>query len=120
MSFNLLGKGVLKKRIIDALQELNKEWSFSSCNQLTEEECKDLGINIQCNRRPSANNDPLGEKIVRNLRLRRQAPGEEQNYNLEISFPTKDTDEVTNTKGQQDRIERLIQSIILEQVSIID
>ena len=106
----------MKKRIIDALQELNKEWSFSSCNQLTEEECKDLGINIQCNRRPSSNNDPLGEQIVRSLRLRRQAPGEEQAYQLEIKFPTKDTDEVTNDKGQQERIERLIQSIIFRLV----
>merc|ERR1712079_878064 len=58
--------------------------------------------------------DPLTEQVVR-LRLRRQAPGEEQAYQLEIKFPTKDTDEVTNGQGQQERIERLIQSIILEQ-----
>ena len=113
---NDAGKGVLKARIIAALQELNKEWNFSPCNSLTEEECDDLGINIQCNRRqsgllnPSANE--LGDQLVR-LRLRRQAP--EQAYQLEISFPTKDTDEVTNEEGQRERIERLIQSIILEQ-----
>ena len=47
----LFPQGVLKARIIAALQELNKEWSFSSCNQLTEEDCEDLGININCNRR---------------------------------------------------------------------
>merc|ERR1719410_3241167 len=109
---NDAGKGVLKKRIIDALQELNKEWNFSSCNQLTEEECKDLGINIQCNRR--SGQQALEDQLLR-LRLRRQAPGEEQAYQLEISFPTKDTDEVTNDAGQRERIERLIQSIILEQ-----
>ena len=66
-------------------------------------------------RRPSSTSDPLTEQVVR-LRLRRQAPGEEQAYQLEIKFPTKDTDEVTNGQGQQERIERLIQSIILEQV----
>ena len=66
-------------------------------------------------RRPSSNSDPLADQNVR-LRLRRQAPGEEQAYQLEIKFPTKDSNDVTNNKGQQDRIERLIQSIILEQV----
>ena len=30
---NEAGKGVLKARIIAALQQLNKEWSFSSCNR---------------------------------------------------------------------------------------
>ena len=46
-------RGVLKERIFSALQELNKEWQFSSCNQLTESDCEDLGININCNQRPS-------------------------------------------------------------------
>ena len=51
---------------------------------------------------------------VYRLRLRRQAP-EEQTYQLEISFPTKDTEEATNSKGRTERIERLIQDIILAQ-----
>lgn len=34
---------------------------------------------------------------------------------MEISFPTVDNDEVANDQGKKERIERLLQSIILEQ-----
>ena len=59
--------------------------------------------------------EPLVDRNVR-LRLRRQAPGEEQTYQLEINFPTKDSNRLDSKESQKDRIERLIQSIILEQV----
>lgn len=108
---NDAGKGVLKERIISALQELNKEWNLSSCNNLKEDECKDLGININCNRRPSSDgNEPT--RIKRQIGNRNN---DDQAYQLEISLPTIDNDEVTNDAGQRERIERLLQSIILEQ-----
>ena len=47
-------QSVLKDKIKNALQELNDEWKFSSCQQLNEAECKDLGININCNKRKSS------------------------------------------------------------------
>jgi len=57
---NDAGKGVLKARLIAALQELNKEWNFSSCNKLTESECEDLNININCNKRPGTSQTGQG------------------------------------------------------------
>jgi len=114
---NDAGKGVLKQRIISALQELNKEWGFSSCNQLTEDDCEDLGVKINCNRR-SGNNDGNVDRV---FRIRRQVSGdsnggedEDQAYSLEISLPTKDGEEVTNDQGRIARIQSLIEKVILE------
>ncbi len=127
MLCNDAGKGVLKQRIIDALRELNKEWNFSSCNRLTEEECKDLGININCNRRASKDSDGLtrikrqigDESVPPPLATPAAAGGGESNsdqaYSIEFSIPTRDADEVTNESGARERIERLIEKIILEQ-----
>ena len=50
---NDAGKGVLQQRIVDALEELNKEWKFSTCTKFSEDECADWGININCNKRTS-------------------------------------------------------------------
>ena len=147
---NEAGKGVLKERIVTALQELNKEWSFSSCNQLTESDCEDLGVNINCNQRPSTlNGGGPGEQpaaaatrikrmneaeaeeaetellhrlesslLSHHGRYKRQVGGrrdDKQAYELEISFPTIDTEEVTNEEGQRAAIENLLKSIILDQ-----
>ncbi|XP_040577922.1 uncharacterized protein uif [Lepeophtheirus salmonis] len=100
---NEAGKGVLKSKIVNALQQLNKEWKFSSCSQLTEQECEDLGININCNIRGSLS------------RVKRQTDTDDQAYQLEISFPTIDADQVTNDDGKRQQIQELIESIILEQ-----
>ena len=94
----------MKARIIAALQELNKEWSFSSCNKLSESECKDLNININCNRRPGGNanaNAAASEDQTFKLRYKRQVGNsEDQAYSLEISFPTVDDEEVANDAGK--------------------
>ena len=116
---NDAGKGVLKQRIISALQDLNKEWNFSSCNRLTEEDCKDLGININCNRRPAKSDGSSSSGLTR---IRRQigsqsgsGQDQDQAYSIEFSVPTKDTDEVTNEAGFRESIERLIEKVILEE-----
>jgi hypothetical protein len=101
----LFVQGVLKARIIAALQELNKEWSFSSCNKLTEAECEDLNININCNRRPGNSagnaNAAANEDTTLRLRYKRQVGNsEDQAYSLEISFPTVDDEEVANDAGR--------------------
>jgi hypothetical protein len=100
---NDAGKGVLKARIIAALQELNKEWSFSSCNKLTESDCDDLNININCNRRNNNNNNAavVDEQNSSRQRYRRQiGNSDDQAYSLEISFPTVDDEEVANDAGR--------------------
>ena len=105
------GHGVLKDKIITALEELNKEWRFSTCEKISEEDCDGLGVNIDC---------------IKKDRVKRQAadadPDQEQAYDLEISFPTLDGDEAINQRGQREKIEFLLQSILLEnnQLSVDD
>ena len=105
----------MKARIIAALQELNKEWSFSSCNKLTESECKDLNININCNRRPGGSGTPnaaASDDQTFNLRFKRQVGNsEDQAYSLEISFPTVDDEEVANDAGKTVKICSSISSL---------
>ena len=56
--------------------------------------------------------------LIRQLRFKRQIPNEQnsedQTYDLEISFPTRDTDEVINDEGRRQKLtelfERLLQS----------
>ena len=48
---NDAGKGVLESRIVEALEDLNNEWKFSTCTKFTKDECEDWGININCNKR---------------------------------------------------------------------
>ena len=94
------GQGVLKSKIITALQELNKEWRFSACDKISEEECEGLGVNIDC---------------IKKNRIKRQSDPDEQAYDLKISFPTLEGDEAVRADGRREKIERLLQSIILEQ-----
>merc|ERR1719282_869009 len=102
------GKGVLKDKIIKALQELNKEWRFSACDKISEEECEGLGVNVNCIQKATG-----GRSRVKRQEL------ESQKYDLEISFPTIDGDEVVNLDGsRRERIERLLEQIILEENSL--
>ena len=117
MLCNDAGKGVLKSRIIEALQELNKEWNFSSCNTLTESDCDDLGVNINCQRNAGGSSSSDNNQVRRIKRqiAQQNGGGDDQTYQLEIQFPTIDNDEVTNGEGKRERLQRLIESIILEQ-----
>ena len=54
MLCNKAGQGVLKTKIINALQELNKEWSFSACDKINEKDCEDLGVKVDCIQKNSA------------------------------------------------------------------
>eukprot|EP00096_Caligus_rogercresseyi_P005025 TRINITY_DN1980_c0_g2_i1.p1 TRINITY_DN1980_c0_g2~~TRINITY_DN1980_c0_g2_i1.p1 ORF type:complete len:2992 (-),score=731.35 TRINITY_DN1980_c0_g2_i1:531-9380(-) len=112
---NEAGKGVLRTKVLNALRTLNKEWGFSSCPSLREEECKDLGININCNIRSQGTVKRRRRSISHRL-VRRQLDGEEdQAYQLEISFPTVDADSVSNEAGRREAIEDLLASIILKE-----
>jgi len=96
------GQGVLKTKIINALQELNKEWRFSACDKISEKECADLGVKVDCIQKSSG-------------RVRRQLDVD-QKYDLEISFPTIEGDEAVNSNnGRREKLEKLIQEIIFDE-----
>ena len=122
---NEAGKSVLKDKIRKALQELNDEWKFSSCdfNQINDGECENLGININCNKRKTTKGSKTSPNpnFVGVGRFKRQIPndvtnpsGEEKTYELEISFPTKDTDEVFNDEGRRQKLQELFERLLFE------
>merc|ERR1712038_2034034 len=97
------GKGVLKDKIINALQGLNEEWRFSACDKISEEECRDLGVKVDCVKKASS-------------KVKRQATEVDQKYDLEISFPTLDGEDAINIHGgRREKIERLLQEIIIDE-----
>jgi len=97
------GKGVLKEKIITALQGLNEEWKFSACDKISKEECKGFDVDVNC------------VKKSKN-KVKRQAPEVDQKYDLEISFPTFDGEDAINiNNGRREKIERLLQEIILDE-----
>lgn len=95
---NKQGHGVLKDRIITALEDLNKEWKFSTCDKISEEDCEGLGVNIDC---------------VKKDRIKRQADDQEQAYDLQISIPALDGDEAVSNDGRTARIESLLEAVLL-------
>ena len=97
------GKGVLKDKIINALQGLNEEWRFSACDKISQEECKDFNVDINCVKKASN-------------KVKRQANEVDQKYDLEISFPTLDGEDAININdGRRKKIERLLQEIIIDE-----
>ena len=105
------GHGVLKEKIINALEQLNKEWKFSTCDKISENDCEGLGVNIDCVKK---------DRVKRQISSLNEDP--EQAYDLQISFPTLDADEAVNRDGKRAKIESLLQSILLEdnQLSVND
>ena len=97
------GKGVLKDKIINALQGLNEEWRFSACDKISQGECKDFNVDINCVKKASN-------------KVKRQANEVDQKYDLEISFPTLDGEDAININdGRRKKIERLLQEIIIDE-----
>ena len=99
------GQGVLKDKIINALQKLNQEWRFSACDKISEEDCEGLGVNVNCIQKGSSG----GRTRVKRQEL------ESQKYDLEFTFPILDGDDLVNSDGKRARIEKLLEQIILEQ-----
>ena len=44
--------------------------------------------------------------------------GEERTYDLEISFPTKDTDEVVNDEGRRQKLTELFEKLLFENTQL--
>ena len=63
----------------------------------------------------SANQNFLGGRFKRQIPNDLSNPGgEEKTYELEISFPTKDTDEVINDEGRRQKLTELFERLLFE------
>ena len=85
------------------IKGLNEEWRLSACDKISQEECKDFNVDINCVKKASN-------------KVKRQANEVDQKYDLEISFPTLDGEDAININdGRRKKIERLLQEIIIDE-----
>lgn len=50
---NEAGQGVLRQKVRNAINSLNREWNLCSYSIKGTRECKDLSIDVKCDHRPS-------------------------------------------------------------------
>lgn len=53
---NEAGQGVLRRKVQNAVNSLNRDWNFCSYSTEGSRECKDLNINVKCDQYRSGNN----------------------------------------------------------------
>lgn len=82
---NEAGQTVLRQRVKNAVNSLNRDWNFCSYSTEGSRECKELQINVKCDHYRSGNNAN---------RVRRQAETSNNNdekgtYVLDASIPVE-------------------------------
>lgn len=88
---NEAGQGVLRQRVKNAVNSLNRDWNFCSYATEGSRECKDVAIDINCDHYRGGNGGNGGNG---NNRVRRQAAdGGEDNgggtYVLDVQVPVE-------------------------------
>lgn len=97
---NEAGQGVLRQKVKNAINSLNRDWNFCSHSIEGTKECKDLNIDVKCDLR---SNRP------------KRASDDTAVYELEIGVPVK-SDPVSHTSSQaRASVQRLLEGLILEQ-----
>lgn len=80
---NEAGQGVLRQRVRNAVNSLNRDWSFCSYSTEGSRECKDIQIDINCDHYRGGNAN----------RVKRQTPeqGEEDGgtYVVDVKIPVE-------------------------------
>lgn len=76
---NEAGQGVLRQRVKNAVNSLNRDWNFCSYSSEGSRECKDININIKC------------DHYRGNTRIKRQnnRDAERSVYNMEALIPVE-------------------------------
>ncbi|XP_059477749.1 uncharacterized protein LOC132198041 isoform X1 [Neocloeon triangulifer] len=121
---NEAGQGVLRQKVKNAINTLNRKWNLCSFNVEGTRECKDLNINVKCDHRvrqtrQAPNNEHGGTYVLelslpveRKTRQVRQAASD--TYHIDISFPAANDPVVNIDNQERATIARLLQKLILE------
>lgn len=70
---NEAGQGVLRQKVKNAVNSLNRDWNFCSYSAEGSRECKELQINVKCDHYRGGNSN----------RVRRQVEGDNNNKEVE-------------------------------------
>ncbi|XP_055681349.1 sushi, von Willebrand factor type A, EGF and pentraxin domain-containing protein 1 isoform X2 [Lutzomyia longipalpis] len=137
---NEAGQGVLRQRVKNAVNSLNRDWNFCSYSTEGSRECKDLQIDVNCDhyrggnsnrvkRQSSSGTDDDGGIYVLDAQIpvenetagdtaSRNRQGRQQNgdtYTLEIAFPAVNDPVLHSSTGERTDVRTLLQKLILEE-----
>ncbi|XP_045468348.1 sushi, von Willebrand factor type A, EGF and pentraxin domain-containing protein 1 isoform X2 [Harmonia axyridis] len=103
---NEAGQGVLRQRIRNAVNTLNRDWNFCSFSVDGSRECKELNIDVKCDHKES-----------RKTREARDGDDEEQagSYNIDVSVPIKRDPVINSNSNERSTVKELLEKLILEQ-----
>ncbi|KAL7042588.1 hypothetical protein ACKWTF_001212 [Chironomus riparius] len=132
---NEAGQGVLRQKVKNSVNSLNRDWNFCSHSTEGSRECKEIQINVKCDhyrgtnriKRQSNNNDGIGvynlEALIPVERTsdasdsRSRIGRQQQNgdtYLLEITFPAVNDPIIHSSSGERSSVKELLQKLILE------
>lgn len=82
---NEAGQGVLRQRVKNAVNSLNRDWNFCSYSTEGSRECKDVQIDINCDHYRGGNSGNGGNRV------RRQADGMDDGgtYVIDVQVPVE-------------------------------
>ncbi|XP_069668601.1 uncharacterized protein uif isoform X2 [Periplaneta americana] len=97
---NSAGQGVLRQKVRNAVNSLNRDWNFCSYSVEGTRECKDLNIDVKCDHRS---------------RSTRQTDEPEGTYVLNLSFPADNDPVINSNSNERSSVQRLLEKLILEE-----
>ncbi|XP_055635764.1 uncharacterized protein LOC129775276 isoform X1 [Toxorhynchites rutilus septentrionalis] len=138
---NEAGQSVLRQKVKNAINSLNRDWNFCSYTAEGSRECKNLQINVKCDqyrhnndivkrqaratkddiwtysvdtRIPiQSNNDADTQNAGSDSRQSRQQNGD--TYTLEMIFPAVNDPVVHSVNGERSDVQTLLEKLILEE-----
>ncbi|XP_052128948.1 sushi, von Willebrand factor type A, EGF and pentraxin domain-containing protein 1 [Frankliniella occidentalis] len=112
---NEAGQGVLRQKVRNAINSLNRDWNFCSYALEGTKECKDLNIDVKCNSRQSRSAHASAEGEEKAMRSDRVAREASDTYSVQISFPAINDPVVNSNSNERSNVQRLLEHLILEE-----
>uniref|UniRef100_A0A182Y3Y1 Notch n=1 Tax=Anopheles stephensi TaxID=30069 RepID=A0A182Y3Y1_ANOST len=103
---NEAGQGVLRQRIKNAINALNRDWNLCSYSMEGSRECRNVEIDVRCDRNRHPN-------IVKRQTVLQISPNPESAYAINATIPIK-SEIVSNSNGQRLNTLNLLEKLILE------
>lgn len=82
---NEAGKGVLRQRVRNAVNALNRDWNFCSYSAEGSRECKDVDIGINCDHYRGGN----GNRVKRQTTVQQGTDEDGGTYVVDVNVPVE-------------------------------
>nr|XP_022919679.1 sushi, von Willebrand factor type A, EGF and pentraxin domain-containing protein 1 isoform X1 [Onthophagus taurus] len=123
---NEAGQGVLRQRVKNAVNALNRDWNFCSFSVEGTRECEKLDIGVKCEHKVNRITREAKEEDEREIyvldaevpiksktRQGRQQSGD--TYDIEISFPAVNDPVINSNTNERSIVKDLLEKLILEE-----